>query len=357
MKVAILNDTHCGVRNSSEIMIDYQEKFYRDVFFPYLRENGIKKILHLGDYYENRKFINFKALNANRKHFLEVLRKENIHMDIIPGNHDTYFKDTNELNSLKELLGHYMEEVRIIEKPTVVDYDGCAFGLLPWINQGNEKETAKFLKSCKADYIGAHLELTGFEWQKGVPCTDGMSSELFNRFEGVFTGHFHTKSSSGNIFYMGSQFEFFWSDAHDPKYFHVFDTETRELDAIQNPITIYERIYYNDTVEKNHFKYSQGKLPEVDHKFVKLVVVNKSDPKLFERFCDRIQSRPIHELKIEENFNEFLGASVDDDDVTFDTTEDLLYNYIDAVETSLDKGKIKEKMSGLLVEAQNMEIV
>ena len=101
----------------------YQERFYSEVFFPYLLENNITKILHLGDYYDNRKFINFKALEHNRKIFLEKLREYKIHMDIIPGNHDVFYKNTNELNSLKELLGHYMEEVRIIEKPMVVQYD------------------------------------------------------------------------------------------------------------------------------------------------------------------------------------------------------------------------------------------
>ena len=115
MKIALLNDTHCGIRNSSDIFIDYQEKFYTDVFFPYLLENDIKHIIHLGDYYEHRRFINFKALSANRKHFLDKLREYGITMDIIPGNHDVYYKNTNDLNSLKELLGHYMNEVTIIQ--------------------------------------------------------------------------------------------------------------------------------------------------------------------------------------------------------------------------------------------------
>ena len=61
MKIAILNDTHCGVRNSSDIFLNYQKRFYDEIFFPYMREHSIKNILHLGDYYEHRKFVNFKA--------------------------------------------------------------------------------------------------------------------------------------------------------------------------------------------------------------------------------------------------------------------------------------------------------
>ena len=357
MKIALLNDTHCGIRNSSDIMMEYQEKFYRDVFFPYLLENNITKILHLGDYYDNRKFINFKALEHNRKIFLEKLREYKIHMDIIPGNHDVFYKNTNDLNSLKELLGHYMEEVRIIEKPMVVQYDTADVALVPWINDENEEETYKFLKSCKASIVGAHLELEGFEMQAGIPCMHGMQAETFNRFDMVLTGHFHTKSHIGNIHYLGSQMEFFWSDAHDPKYFHVLDTDTRELTAVQNTVRLFEKIYYDDTVEKAEYKYRTGKLPDLNNKFVKLIVVNKSNPKLFEHFVDRINSKRIHELKIAENFEEFVGSSVEDDKVSVESTEELLYTYIDAVETSLDKNRIKSMVHELMVEAQTLELV
>ena len=130
MKVAILNDTHCGVRNSSDIFIKYQERFYTEVFFPYLKKHDIKQILHLGDYYDHRKYVNFKALNSNRKVFLDRLREDGIHMDIIPGNHDVFYKNTNELCSLKELLGHYTSNVNIVMKPKVLDYDGCGVAVL-----------------------------------------------------------------------------------------------------------------------------------------------------------------------------------------------------------------------------------
>ena len=337
--------------------MDYQEKFYGEVFFPYLEEHGIKKILHLGDYYDNRKFINFKALEHNRKIFLEKLRELSIHMDIIPGNHDVYYKNTNNLNSLKELIGHYMSEVRIIEDPTVVNYDGLDVALVPWINSTNEEECMRFLKTCKASICGAHLELAGFEMQAGIHAHDGMDAGIFSRFETVLTRHYHTKSNIGNIHYLGSQMEFFWNDAHDPKYFHVFDTDTRELTPVQNTATLFQKLYYDDTTEKAEYEYKTGKLPELNQKFVKLFVVNKSNPRLFEHYVDRIQSKRIHELKIAENFEEYLGSNVGDDKITLDSTEDLLYTYIDAVETSLDKDRIKSQVHELMVEAQTLEIV
>lgn len=352
MKIAILNDTHCGCRNSSDIFMEYQERFYSEVFFPYLLDNDIKHIMHLGDYYDNRKTINFKALQHNRKIFLEPMRKNGITMDIIPGNHDVYYKNTNELNALKELQGHYMNEVNLVMKPTVIDYDGTDIALVPWINPENEKETLDFLANCKADIVGAHLELQGFEMQKGMPCQDGMDRKHFNRFEMVLSGHFHAKSTQDNIYYLGSQMEFFWNDCNDPKHFHVLDTETRELTAVRNPITIYEKIYY-DHENMNKFK----DLSYLDGKFVKVIVTNKGDTYEFERFIDRIQSQKIHELKIAEDFAEFIGSNVDDENVSVDDTETLIYNYIDAVNTDLDKSRIKKEVSHLMKEAQTMEIV
>tara|TARA_B100000123_G_scaffold264797_1_gene235172 strand:- start:643 stop:1701 length:1059 start_codon:yes stop_codon:yes gene_type:complete len=351
MKIAILNDTHCGIRNSSDIFMEYQEKFYRDVFFPYLLENKITKILHLGDYYDNRKTVNFKCLNHNRKIFLEKLREYGITMDIILGNHDTYFKNTNTLNSLKELQGHYMNEVNIIEKPTVVNYDGLKIGLLPWIADDNREESLEFIKNCNASILGAHLELQGFDMSKGMPCMDGMDRKYFDRFEMVLTGHFHAKSNQGNIHYLGAQMEFFWNDCGDKKYFHILDTETRELTPIHNPNTIYEKIWY-DIDNMSQF----ADLRYLDNKFVKLIVVNKGDPYQFERFVDRIQNQKIYELKIAEDFSEFLGDNVSDDEINLDNTETIVYNYIDSVHTDLDKERIKREISELMIEAQNLEI-
>ena len=350
MKLAILNDTHCGIRNSSDIFMQYQESFYNDIFFPYLLENNITQILHLGDYYDNRKTVNFKALHHNRKIFLEKLREYGITMDIILGNHDCYFKNTNDLNSLKELLGHYMNEVNIIEEPRIMDYDGCKIGLVPWINPENEKEYLKFIKNCKDEIIGAHLELTGFEMDRGLECRDGMSPTHFDKFEMVLTGHFHAKSTRGNIYYLGSQMEFYWNDCHDKKYFHIFETDTRELTPILNPLTIHQKIYYDcDKIDVLQ------DLSYIDNKFVKLIVVNKGDPLIFERFVDRVQMRSIHQLKIVENFREFLGDSVNGD-IKIDDTTELVHKYIDMVDTDLDKNRIKSEISELMMEAQNLEI-
>ena len=350
MKIAILNDTHTGIRNSSDIFLDNAAKFYNETFFPYLKEHDIKQIVHLGDYYDNRKAINIKCLHHNRKHFLEPLRDLNVRMDIIPGNHDTYFKDTNNPNSLKELLGFFINEVAILEKPTVLEYGSLKFALLPWMAKDNWEESVNFIKNCKADILGGHFDIKGFEMLRGIKSDHGLDSEIFNRFETVLSGHYHTKSSQGNIHYLGSQLEFFWSDCNDKKFFHVLDTETREITAIQNPHTLFKKVVYNDT------KYDYNRIPDFSGHFVKVVVVNKTRPQMFEAFIDKLQDQNLHDLKIAENFDQMIGYD-EQVELAVDDTQTLLDDYIEASETNLDKPNLKQKMRDLYTEAQSIEIL
>ena len=204
---------------------------------------------------------------------------------------------------------------------------------------------------CKADWIGAHLELNGFEMMRGLTNTHGMDPGLFKRFEMVLTGHYHVGSKKDNIWYLGSQMEFYWSDAHDPKYFHILDTETRQIEKILNPNTLFEKVLYDDEkIDYTNYKKDFTK------KFVKVVVMNKKDPFVFDRFIDTIQNQDIYELKIAENFNEFIGANVDDNEINFEDTTKIVDSYIDGVDTDLDKDIIKVQMRELMTEAQALEI-
>tara|TARA_R110000744_G_scaffold14685_6_gene41685 strand:- start:3182 stop:4231 length:1050 start_codon:yes stop_codon:yes gene_type:complete len=349
MLIAILNDTHCGIRNSSDVFLDYQQKFYEDVFFPHCIENDIKQVIHLGDYYDHRKFVNFKALNHNRAIFLDPLKNNGMMMDIIPGNHDVYYKNTNELNSLKELLGYYINNVNIIMKPTIMKYGSLDMALVPWINNQNYAEYTSWIKSCTAKVIGAHLELNNFEMMRGIPSHSGMSADLFSHFDTVLSGHYHTKSSKGNVHYLGSQMEFYWNDADDPKYFHVLDTETLEITPVLNPHRMFYKLEWKNGCDAD--------LSDIKNKFVKIVVTEKSDPYLFDKFVDEVNSYGPHELKIAETFDEFMGENVDDSAISVEDTPTLLNDYVDAVETELNKPRIKGIIKALYTEASNMEIV
>lgn len=349
MLIALLNDTHCGVRNSSKIFMDYQERFYSEIFFPYCDDNDIQHVLHLGDYYDHRKNINFNALNHNRKVFLEPLVSRNMTMDIIPGNHDVFYKNSNHLCSLKELLGWFKENVNIIMEPEVLNYDGLDIAVLPWINSSNYNRSIDFINNCTAPILASHLELKGFEVSRGIINPYGMNASVFSKFDQVISGHFHIASEQGNIRYLGSQMEFSWSDCNDKKYFHTLDTETREITKVLNPLTLYEIIHYDDSDGSAY-----NDILKFKNKFVKIFVKNKIDPLLFDTLVDSLNDIGVHDLKISETFINDLD-NIDVSDTITDTGE-LLNTYIDAIDTQLDKERIKDIIHVLYVSAQSMEI-
>jgi len=354
MRIAFLNDTHAGIRGGAPVMMQYQEDFYTQIFFPYLIENDIKNIIHLGDYYDVRKNINIRILEHNNRVFLDKLDEYGITMHIIPGNHDVYFKSTNTPNSLDELLGH-RSSVKIYNSPEVIDFGGYEVALIPWINNENYHDTMEFIKNLKSPFVGGHFEFNGFEMMKGILNTHGMTTELFERFEHVVSGHFHTKSQQGNVQYFGSQMEFTWADYNDPKYFHILDTETRDISSVHNPLTLHHRIDYDDTV----YDYTKIKfdLESIQNKFVKIISVKKKDPFMFDQVVEKIKALNPHELKIVETFDEYSGENVEDGEMSVEDTETLMNNYINSVNTNLDKDRLKTVMSSLYVEALNDEVV
>jgi DNA repair exonuclease SbcCD nuclease subunit len=358
MKIAILNDTHLGVRNGSEVFLNSAEKFYSEVFFPYLLKNKIKNIIHLGDYYDHRKFVNYKVLARDRSMFISKLDEYDICMDIIPGNHDVYHKNSNELCSLTEILRNFSKKIKVHIDPVVLNYDGLKIALCPWISPENEKSSLEFIAKGLAPILMGHFDFSGFEMMKGGSISHGYSEEIVKNFEMVLSGHFHTKSSRGNIHYLGTQFETTWSDCNDPKFFHVLDTNTRELTPVKNPNILFHRISYDDS-DSNKVPNWLGRFnfDHVKDSFVKVVVANKGNPIIFDKFIDKIQSVAPFEIKIVETFSEFTSEEVQDNLVALEDTTSLLNTYIDAVETDLDKNKLKKRLQELYAEAQSMEIV
>ena len=115
MKIAIITDQHFGARNDSIHFLDYYEKFYRDTFFPTLDNNGITNLLILGDTFDRRKYVNFLTLKRTKEMFFDELYNRDIKVSMLAGNHDTYFKNTNDVNSVDLLLKQY-PNVHVIDK-------------------------------------------------------------------------------------------------------------------------------------------------------------------------------------------------------------------------------------------------
>ena len=352
MQIAILNDTHAGVKNGSDVFLDYSAKFYDKIFFPYLLENGIKRILHLGDYFEHRKYVNYKVLKHNYKCFISKLYEYDIQMDIIPGNHDVYYKNTNELNSIQTILAQYSDRIHIYMDPTIVNYDGLDVALLPWMCKDNEDKCIQFINTAAAPILMGHLELGGFQYMAGANIkSHGMDKKMFNRYEAVYTGHYHTKSTQDNITYLGTQYELTWSDAGDPKHFHILNTGTRDIIPVRNTNVLFQKIFYDGDNEVVITK------DQIENTYIKVIVTNKKDLYAFDKFMEKVYDYNPHEVRIIENFDEYSGDSVEDDDVKVDDTPTLLNSYIDATETNLNSDILKKMMQELLVEAQAIDTI
>ena len=348
MKIALLTDTHFGARNDNPNYSNYFYKFYDDIFFPYLEAHNIKDIIHLGDVLDRRKFVNFKTLNDFNNKFVNRIKDYNV--DIIIGNHDTYYKNTNEINSPQEL----MDWGNIYADPIVIERGGMRMLILPWVTPENIEKTTMMLEQESADIVLGHLEIQGFQMNNGHVSNTGLDKKLFRRFETVLTGHFHKKSDDGQIFYLGSPYEFVWTDYNCQKGFHILDTETREIEHIKNPYTIHEKVYYNDEAnDYKEFNYSN-----YDSKYVKLIVEKKKDYYLFDKFVDGFYKNvKVHDLKIIEDYSDLDASTVADDIAERSSdTPTLLDNYVDELETDLDKDRLKKLMRSLYTEAGDLEI-
>jgi DNA repair exonuclease SbcCD nuclease subunit len=352
MKVAIITDQHFGARNDSIAFLDYFQKFYDSTFFPTLEEHGITDILVLGDTFDRRKYVNFYALQRAKEMFFDRLSDAGINVHMLAGNHDTYFKNTNDVNSPDLLLKEYTN-INVIDKPTTIAIDGTDICMMPWICPDNYQESVDHMKNTKAEICMGHFEIAGFAMYRGMESHDGLSKETFDKFDMVFSGHYHHKSDDGHIYYVGNPYELTWQDYNDPRGFHLFDLGSRELTFIRNPFSMFARVEYNDKEQE------PIDLDAVDlqGKYVKLVVVNKTDYYKFDRFTQKLYNKGCHDIKVVEDMSEFTEGELVDESINLEDTLSVLGHYVDSVETDFDKEKIKNYMRALYTEAVNIEVV
>ena len=344
MKVAIITDTHYGARKGSKHLHDYFELFYKNVFFPALKEHGVTTVIHMGDAFDSRKSIDYQSLEWSKRVVFDPLKEYDVHM--IVGNHDTYYKNTNEVNSPELLLQTYTN-IKTYSKPTEVNIGGLDILFLPWINQENEELSLNTIKKTVCRCAMGHLELQGFRVNRSLVMEHGTESKLFEKFERVYSGHYHTRSNDGRIFYLGNPYEMFWTDVNDTRGFHIFDTETLEHFPVNNPYKMFYNIYYEDT------PHQMFDATEYENKNVKVIVRKKSKPKDFEKFIDKLYSIGVQDLKIIENFE--IQESEDFEISEDENTRTILNRYIEESEVSLDKDKIKNIFQSIYREECEVE--
>ena len=345
MKIALITDQHLDGRKGNLAFWNYFQKFYDDIFFPTLEKEGVGTIIDLGDTFDNRKSMDFNTFNRVNENYFKRLKDYKVHM--ILGNHCTYYKNTNKINSPELLLEQY-KNINIYASPEEITLGSKKFLMMPWINQENKAECLKLISDSQADIMCGHLECDGFEVTPGMHFDGGFKVSEFKNFKRVWSGHFHHKSKNGNVQYLGNPYQMFWNDYKDTRGFHIYDTESDRLKYIKNPYEIFEKIFYDDA----SVDYNKQDVSDYKDKFIKLIVEEKRDYQMFETLVDRLYNVGAHDVKIVETLVD--ADNIEDAELETKDTMTLLNEYIDEVEIAVDKTELKSLMRTLYIESCNV---
>jgi len=352
-KIAIITDTHFGVQDSSQMVHDANEKFFGEVFFPKIDQLGIETVLHLGDLTHKRQSISFWTAHNMRCTFFHPLADRRLHLYGVVGNHDSYYRDTLQVNSWRELAG-WLPRIHVIEFPTETTIGDCRFLLLPYSTKENQGAIQGAMAATSARVAAGHLDIQGFLYRKGVLSEKGFRAGEFSRFELVLSGHYHKKQTKGNITYLGSHSQQDWSDFGDERGFHVLDTSSLELEFVPNPYNLYEAFVYDD-VGFEDFGLLPGDYEKYRGKHVKVIVKNKENPFLFDSIIGQLEKGGPAGVQI---VDDHKNANLVTDEEVLEGTEDTITaikKYVEGVETQADKARVESLVLDLYNEALNLE--
>jgi DNA repair exonuclease SbcCD nuclease subunit len=286
--------------------------------------------------------------------FFDPLAERGIEVHMLAGNHDTYFKNTNDVNSVDLLLKEY-GNINVIDSPSEIYVGPHKICMMPWICPENYGDSMDMLKETDASICMGHFEIAGFAMHRGMPSEEGLNRELFRKFTHTFSGHYHHKSNANDIYYLGNPYELTWQDYNDERGFHIFDFESKELDFYKNPNIMFHKIVYDDKTQsiqdimtKDVSKYTST--------YVKVVAVNKTNPYLFDQLMNKLYMvNPLDITIVEDALDLTEGVENDNIDEAEDTVT-IINKYVDALENSgIDNNKLKNMLKELYVEALNLE--
>ena len=226
-KIAIFSDLHLGVHQNSDFWLGVSNK-WADWYIKELKKHDIKNIIFCGDFFHYRDEISVKTLNFAIDKFNEF----EIYM--ITGNHDAWYKDTSEINSLSIFKGY--DNIKVYDKLHTIDIGSKCITFCPW---GTKLEDIPV-----SDYLFGHFELENFRMNAYKICDHGDDPEvLISKAKTIYSGHFHREDTKyynnkqNKIVYVGNPFEMDFGDGGSRKGFYILDYENDEHEWIDNPIS------------------------------------------------------------------------------------------------------------------------
>lgn len=348
MKVALITDTHFAFKRGNDVFLESQMRFFMNQFIPYLTKHGIKNIIMLGDFFDNRVYLDSKVLNRVFDLFENHLSQFNIHM--IVGNHDSYFDSTIDVNSVKTLST--FPNVKTYSETTEIEIDGTKILLCPWIT--NKEEFISKLPSYNTEICMGHFEIAKCPMFKGQMNEHGIEPSIFlSKFKLTLSGHFHTKSvtkfNGNKLVYIGNAFQMTRNDIDDERGFSILDLKTLNLKFIENTESMkFVSINYPVEVSKE----------KVYNNHVDLYVEygDDYDEKAVQKYIEKLESfepaypvvvRTINKISIET-----------DEDYQITSISDLVKEYLEklVVEKEELKPKIIDVTMSLYSECNSSEI-
>ncbi|AEA73020.1 SbcD-like subunit of palindrome specific endonuclease [Shigella phage Shfl2] len=337
MKILNLGDWHLGVKADDEWVQSIQLDGIKQAI-EYSKKNGITTWIQYGDIFDVRKAITHKTMEFARE-IVQMLDDAGITLHTVVGNHDMHFKNTLTPNASTELLAKY-PNVKVYDKPTTVDFDGCLIDLIPWMCEENTGEILEHIKTSSASFCVGHWELNGFYFYKGMK-SHGLEPDFLKTYKEVWSGHFHTISEAANVRYIGTPWTLTAGDENDPRGFWMFDTETERMEFIPNNTTWHRRIHYP-------FK---GKIDYKDFTNLSVRVIVTEVDKNLTKFESELE-KVVHSLRVVSKIDNSVESD-DSEEVEVQSLQTLMEEYINAIPdiTDSDREALIQYANQLYVEA------
>ena len=263
-KIAIFSDIHLGVHQNSDFWLNVANQ-WANWYIEELHKRNINKIIFCGDFFHYRDEISVKTLNF-AKDLLDKFNEFDIMM--ITGNHDAWYKDTSEINSLSILKGY--RNIKVFDKLQIRDWGhaGKKAAFCPW--------GTKMSDIPKCDLVFGHFELENFKMNSFKICDHGDKPEdLAEKAPLIFSGHFHLRAKrnfgKSEIIYVGNPYEMDFGDSMQSKGFYILDEDDLSYEFIDNKITPrHIKVFLSKLIEeKDPIKYFQS---EITDNIIKLII-------------------------------------------------------------------------------------